>query len=466
MAQPDPRLFSELAHFTPKQIVAMQAADEHKYTLFGGSRGPGKSYFLRWYGYRLIGILRKLGIAEPVVGLFCEDYPILQDRQISKIEEEFVGLGELKSTQKRGLGFYVNGGGMIALRNLDKPAKYQSAEFAGILVDELTKNPVRTFDILRGSLRWPGLDPKWLKFVAASNPGSIGHLWVKAYFIDKMYPPELEPEARKFAYIPALPDDNPYLDADYWHMLETLPPELARAWRWGDWDVFEGQAFGEWRRHLHVAQPFTIPDEWLRWRAIDWGYSAPMCCLWLAKNPATGQVVVYRELYRDHLTDPEQAREILRLTGDEKIRLTVADPSLWTKVSLEEKTRSTADVYAEHGIRMQRADNSRIDGKRRVHEQLAIQEDTDEPGIIVFENCRNLIRTLPALPRDEVNVEDVDTDSEDHAYDALRYGLGVKVGKRPKPKPGGDYWATTRRDGGDPFAYLKQLTGNEEVVSD
>jgi phage terminase large subunit len=457
--------FSEIAHFTAKQILATETADAHKYTLFGGSRGPGKSYWLRWYGYRLISILKApkekggQGIPDPVVGLFCENYPVLQDRQISKIEDEFPPeLGEVKSTQKRGLGFYVSGGGLLALRNLDKPEKYQSAEFAGILVDELTKNTVRTFDILRGSLRWPGLDPRWLKFAAATNPGSIGHLWVKSYFIDKVYPPELEPEACKFAFVPALPDDNPHLDAEYWHMLETLPPELARAWRWGDWDQFEGQAFGEWRRDLHVTEPFPIPDEWVRWRAIDWGYSAPMCCLWLAKDLTTGLTVVYRELYKAGLTDPEQ--EIKRLTGSEKIRLTVADPSLWTKVSLEEKTRSTADVYHEHGIRMQRADNSRIDGKRRIHEALAIQEDTDEPGLIVFKNCANLIRTLPALPRDDINPEDVDTEAEDHAYDTLRYGLGVRIGKRPKPKPGGDYWHTVRRDD-TPLDQLKRLSGNE-----
>lgn len=411
----------------------------------------------------MIYILRDLGIPDPVVGLFCENYPVLQDRQISKIEEEFPEeLGEVKSTQKRGLGFYVAGGGLLALRNLDKPKKYQSAEFAGILVDELTKHTVKTFDTLRGSLRWPGLDPHWLKFVAATNPGDIGHLWVKSYFIDRVYPPELERDAHKFAFVPALPDDNPHLDADYWQMLETLPPELARAWRWGDWDQFEGQAFGEWRRELHTVEPFPIPDHWIRWRAIDWGYSAPFCCLWLAKNLATGQVVIYRELYRAGLTDPEQAREINRLTGDDKIRLTVADPSLWTKRSLEEKTRSTADVYREHGIRMQQADNSRIDGKRRIHEALAIQEDTDQPGLLIFENCKNLIRTLPALPRDEIHPEDIDTAAEDHAYDTLRYGLGVRIGKRPKPKAGGDYWAAARRGTGSEFDQLKQLTGNKE----
>lgn len=440
--------FTELSGFTPKQWIATEAADGHKFTLFGGSRGPGKSYFLRWYAARLIFIFKGMGIRNPVVGLFCEDYPTLRDRQINKIEAEFPSSwGSVRSTQKQGLGFHFRGGGMIALRNLDKPAKYQSAEFAAVLIDELTKNTVQTFDILRGSLRWPGLPPEWLKFVAASNPGGIGHLWVKDYFIDGTYPPELERLAQEFAFVPALPDDNPYLDAEYWDMLETLPPDLSKAWRWGEWDVFQGQAFKEWRRAEHVVEPFKIPEHWPRWSGTDWGYSAPFCNLWLTRNPDNLRTYVYREFYQAGLTDPEQAKGIrAREAEGEQLKARLADPSMWTKVTLEKQTRSTYDVYRENGVHLRKADNDRLTGKRRIHDALAYLED-GIPQLQIFSTCKNLIKTLPALPYDEVRVEDIDTAAEDHAYDALRYGLAYKwrAGKRAKPPARQDYWSSTRR---------------------
>lgn len=447
--------FSELCRFTPKQELATSTARQFKYTLFGGSRGPGKSYWLRWFGLLLLLELKaRFGVAAPVVGLFCEDYPILRDRQINKIEREFPPeLGTLKATQEEGLGFHLHDGGLLALRNLDKPSKYQSAEFAGVLVDELTKNTLDTFNILRGSLRWAGVPDEWCKFAAATNPGSIGHLWVKDFWLDGLFPPEMESIAHQFAFVPALPDDNPHLDAAYWHMLETLPPDLARAWRWGDWDVFEGQVFGEWRRHLHEVEPFPIPEGARRWRAVDWGYAKPWCCFWLAKcrldfppySPEFERVIVYREAYGRGLTDPEQAERILDLTGDEElISWTLADPSMWTKRTVGKRAISSADVYRDHGVPLKKADNDRLGGKRRVHEALALLPD-GQPALLVFKTCRNLIRTLPALPYDEHRIEDVDTDAEDHPYDALRYGLSSPVPEVVEPVTPKDYWGPARR---------------------
>lgn len=475
------RKLSELSNWTPKQCTASSVADAHKYMLFGGSRGPGKSHFLRWYGAKLVLYLReKFGVKNPMVGLFCEDYPVLRDRQIKMIKNEFPReMGEVKSTQDEGLGFFFHDGGMLALRNLDDASKYQSAEFAGILIDELTKNTVDIFN-LRGSLRCPGVPDIWLKFIGATNPGGIGHLWVKDYFVDKVYPPELEPHADKFAFVPALPDDNPHLGPEYWDMLASLPPDLARAWRWGEWDIFEGQVFTNWRRSLHVVDPFKIPDDWPRWRAVDWGYSAPFCCLWLARNPDTGQVIVYRETYKTGLTDPEQADLIRELTGQpkvippdedpdrqpligkyavapdeipepepevepgENILMTLADPSMWTKRTMERKTLSSAQVYKRHGVPLTKANNDRLTGLRRVRDVLMWEAKGQplycsddprfdgKPGLLIFSTCVNLIRTLPALPHDKVRVEDVDTNAEDHPYDTLRYSLTRKVAQQRK----------------------------------
>lgn len=427
--------FDTLAGFTPKQQLATAAADTHRFTLFGGARGPGKSRWLRWWLLRfLLDAYNRLDLTHVHVGLFCEDYPVLRDRQISKIRYEFpTWLGEVKETQDDGLGYFLYpeyGSGVLSLRNLDDPSKYQSAEFAAIAIDELTKNPLSTFNVLRGSLRWPGI--KYPPLVAGTNPGGIGHLWVKAYFIDGQFPAEMLPLAAEFAFIKALPSDNQHLDEQYWLDLATLPPDLAAAWVEGSWDVFEGMAFRHWNRARHVVAAFDIPAHWPRWRAVDWGKVNPFCCLWLALDPDTGRVYVYRELYLTDLTDRQQARLILANSPPaEKINITYADPSMWTKKTFEDTTFSTADEYGAEKVWLTRADNDRLTGKRKVDTMLMDLPD-GRPGVCIFEACENLIRTLPGLPYDRTNVEDVDSSSEDHAYDSLRYGL-TNVNPRPRP---------------------------------
>ncbi len=433
--------FSELCNFTDKQWAATEHADRHRYTLYGGSRGPGKSYWLRWYCLRFLLQRAGLGLRNVRVGLFCEDYPVLRDRQISKIENEFPQwLGTVRESKEQGLAFHLKaqyGGGILALRNLDDPSKYQSAEFALVAVDELTKNTIDTFNVLRGSLRWPALEDT--KFIAATNPGGIGHLWVKQLWIDGQFPAELESKRNEFIFVRALPADNPHLSQSYWDELNSLPPDLSRAWVHGDWDVFAGQAFGEWRRDKHVIEPFEIPSSWPRGRAIDWGYAKPFCCLWLCWHPDSGKCYVYREAYQAGLTDREQAPLIRRMTEErENIRWTVADPSMWTKKSHEGLTFSTADEYQAEGVFLEQADNDRLTGIRRVREVL-------HSNLSVFSTCTNLIRTLPALPYDQTHSEDIDTDAEDHAYDALRYGLmrGPQSRNVTKQRPP------------DPFAFIK-----------
>lgn len=411
----------------------------HKFTLYGGARGPGKSYWLRWSLLQwllLHGI--GLGIKGVAAGLFCETYPELRDRQVSKISAEFPRwLGEVRDSQHFGLGFHIReeyGGGHLLLRNLDDPSKYQSAEFGAIGVDELTKTDFDTFEYLRGSMRWPGVFNT--RFLGATNPGGIGHLYVKALWVDSDFTayPQLAKRAGQFVFIKALPSDNPYLTEDYWEELNSLSPALRKAWVEGDWNAFVGQVFSQWVESWHVCSPFEIPQHWPKWRAVDWGYAAPWCCLWMAKNPDNGRQYVYRELYMPGLTDAQQAEAIKENTPPgENVQLTYADPSMWAKKNIEQLVTSTVDIYAAHGIPLTKADNDRISGKRKVDSVLGNLPD-GEPGLKVFANCRNLIRTLPALPYDKVKVEDVDTDAEDHAYDTLRYGLTRYVEAKPMQK--------------------------------
>jgi len=427
---------TELLDFTDRQWEAWDATWTHRYVLYGGARGGGKSRFLRWWLLSFVmyhGLHDRPGV---VVGLFSETYRDLQDRQISKIQVEFPQwLGKLADSKRHGLAFELKeeyGGGVIVLRNLDDPSKYQSAEFAAIAVDELTKIPRETFDILRGSLRWPGIEHT--VFCGGTNPGGIGHAWVKQLWIDRDFPLELVDRQDEFKFIQSLPADNPYLPQSYWDELNSLPTELRRAWVEGDWSVFAGQAFPSWRSHKHVIEPFEIPAGWPRWRAVDWGYTNPFCCLWFARNPDNGRVIIYREAYERELTDRQQARLIRDLTpNSEGISITYADPSMWAKKNVENIVTSTADEYTAEGVILTRGDNDRLGGKRKIDRMLGDLPDGN-PGLQVFSSVLNFIRTFPNLARGRVNPEDCDTEQEDHSYDTARYGMTTYRDYREKAK--------------------------------
>lgn len=378
--------------------------------------------------YYLIYIYSVTGIKNFRVMLACETYPELEDRHINKLHEEIPSwLGEVRDPRGQGFGLYLNdkyGGGILALRNLDKPEKYQSAEFGAIGVDELTQNPKTKFDLLRGSLRWPGL--AFTPFIGATNPGGIGHRWVKDLWIDRNFSeyPEMMPLAHQFNFIQSLPSDNPHLMREYWEMLNTLPPQLAKAWVHGDWDVFQGQAFLHYSDDKHqLKRNVDLPISWPRWRAVDYGFAAPFVCGWFCKDPDTGRIFVYRLVRRTGLTSQQQAKLILENTPpDEQISLTYADPSMWARKELEGKVASTADEYEDAGVPLTKADNDRLMGKRKVDQVLQNLAD-GIAGLLIFPECANLGKTLANLALDESNVEDVDTNQDDHDYDMLKYGL-------------------------------------------
>ena len=161
-----------------------------------------------------------------------------------------------------GLSFVLKpqfGSGVLALRNLDDPSKYASSEFAFAAVDELTKNERKVFDQLRSIIRWPGIEET--KFFAGTNPGEIGHEWVKKLFIDRNLSTE-DPLSNQVCFIPSLPTDNPYNAQTYLEELKRLPEKLRKAYLEGNWDVFEGQYFSEWDKNRHVCNPFPIPGEY------------------------------------------------------------------------------------------------------------------------------------------------------------------------------------------------------------
>lgn len=228
--------FSELSKFLPKQKDAQEASKRFKFVLYGGSLGSGKSYWLRWMMvYWLIKLHAKYKIKGIRAGLFCEDYPSLNDRHLSKVKYEFPAwLGKYNEAKHEFTLSPEYGSGVIAFRNLDDPEKYLSVEFAIMGVDEINRNPVVTFRELRKRLRWAGI--KEVKFLAACNP--VGEAWVKNWWVKRMFPPE-ENEQYEFVFVPALPTDNPYLDESYYKSLESLPENQRKAFLEGNWDSFD-----------------------------------------------------------------------------------------------------------------------------------------------------------------------------------------------------------------------------------
>lgn len=449
-ASPTQRITPELRFSdNPRQYEAWRKACDHRFVLYGGAAGGGKSYFLRWWAVFYLMALARQGVKGATVGLFCEDYPSLLDRQISKIRVEFPSsLGELKEGTTRDFQLSsLYGSGRILLRNLDDPAKYLSAEFAGIAVDELTRNDRAVFDFLRSRLRWPGVSRP--RFVAGTNPSGRGHAWVKKLWKDREFPPELEKLAGEFAFVPAKSSDNPFLDEQYHADLETLPPAMAKAYAEGSWDIFAGQYFDIWKESLVVRPEDLRMQSWnTRWISIDWGYKHPSAVYWHCLND-DGHTCTYREFVRSRLDADELGRQIIARTPETAERERIADvylsPDAWAQ---RDSSRTTAELLGDELARgglpqPVAADDDRVGGWRLMYQMLKSGEWK------VSTSCRGLIRCLPTLIYGDTDVEDcakidepladsgviVDEKncSGDDPPDSARYGLKSRHRKTAKP---------------------------------
>ena len=454
---------SELVNFkvNPRQQEAWDKIQQYDFLLYGGAAGGGKSYFIRWaLVLLLIQWYQVLGLENIEVGLFCEDYPALKDRQLSKIAIQFPEwLGSHHADHKEHGNCYILspdlGSGIIKFRNLDDPSKYQSAEFAAIGVDELTKNLKEVFDFLRLRKRWVGI--KHTKFIGGTNPGGKGHLWVKRMWLQGLFEP-MEKEADQFVFVPAKVQDNPFLSEEYLNTLDGLPEKMRIAFKDGSWDVFEGQFFSEWVKEVHRIDKFIPPVEWERFISIDYGYAKPSSVGWYACG-FEGQLVRYKEIYATGLTYSDLGYLILVKNGDDKLNYAVADPAIWGDsphhgtVKGESGGETLQKIFHNHSSATEKrrdlkisdelkfplrpADNSREVGWIRMRDYLKIFTDGNDKltaRLLVTEDCPNFCNTIPTLIFNKNNPEDLDSNSEDHAADECRYAIMSRP-KIPKTPP-------------------------------
>lgn len=426
--------------------------------LYGGAAGGGKSDSL------LTEAVRQVSIPNYRAIIFRRTYPELEKSLVPRAYDLFYGAAKPKN---KGLEWEFPNGSVIYLSHLQREEdkeKHKSAEYDFIGFDELTSFTESQYTYLFSRCR--GKNPKIRRYIrSATNPTGPGHSWVKKRFInpdpDDVFPyqtmeydyafgwsyrgriysdfsslPPLysqgEPtfETREYtifkqkksnltrAFIPALLWGNAKLikgDPEYTQRVQALSFKEQQALLYGSWDIFEGQFFSEWDPQVHVVAPFTISPSWRRFVGIDFGYTAPMAALWAAMDE-NGKLYVYRELYGTKMTTDVQAQTIGELSEKENIEWFAADPSMWAQSGRGIGDRH-ADIYDRSGISLTPSSNRRLPGWAIMHDYLV------NGKMVFFYTCKNTIRTLPSLMHSKTNPEDLDTQQDDHAADALRYLL-------------------------------------------
>ena len=393
-------------------------------TLFGGAAGGGKSY-----GQLVDALLYALKYPKSKQIIFRRTFPDLE-KSLIRASLEFYPREATRYNSSKHIWNFKNRS-LIDFGYIDSENdvyQYQSAEYDVIRFDELTHFTEFMYIYLISRCRGANSYPKGIK--SSTNPGGVGHSWVKDRFIDigepnKVHKVTLETgETTTRIFIPSLVQDNIFLlqkDPDYVRRLDNLPEKERKALKYGNWDIFDGQYFSEFDRKIHVCEPFEIPKDWRIFRTRDYGLD--MCAvLWIALDWQMN-AYVFKELYESNLIVSEAAKKINAMTN-ENIVADYAPPDLWNRN--KDTGKSTSDIFAENGQYLTKSDNNRVSGWLSVHEWLKIFED--EQGVKtsklkIFSNCKNLIRTLPAVQFDEKNPNDVATEPHEltHMPDSLRY---------------------------------------------
>ena len=419
------------------------AAPERE-VLYGGAAGGGKSYGL---------------LADPLRYFSVPDFNGLILRRTNDELRELVWKSQelypkaypgAKWAEKKSQWTFPSGAKlwMTYLERDEDVLRYQGQAFSYIGVDELTQYATPfSWQYLRSRLRTTNPDlPVFLR--ATSNPGGPGHQWVKKAFVDPApagkpfdatdiesgevlrYPDSHDKAGQPLfqrRFIPATLKDNPYLykEGTYEANLLSLPEMQRRQLLDGDWAMVDGAAFSEFRQSTHVCEPFEIPHEWRRFRSADFGYSSYSAVHWYAIDPSFETLYVYRELYLSKHTGRDLAKAVLSAEVGDNLQYGILDSSCWHNRG--QIGPSIAEEMISEGCRWRPSDRSagaRVAGKNRLHELLKVDAETDTPGIVFFNNCRQIIADLPVIPTDPKGTDDIDPRyASDHAYDSIRYGI-------------------------------------------
>jgi hypothetical protein len=260
--------------------------------LFGGAAGGGKSH-----GQLIDALLFAIRYPRSKQLMLRRSYPELEKSLIRSAAalypREIFTLNASSHLGKFKNGSVIDFG--YCAGELDV-YQYQSTEYDIIRFDELTHFTESQYLYLISRVRGANGYPKQIK--CSTNPGGIGHSWVKRRFIDPSQPRSkfVGEDGLSRIYIPSLISDNRFLtesDPDYERRLSALPDRERRALLYGDWSVFDGQYFAEFDPRIHVITPFEIPAHWRKYRTVDYGLDR-LACLWIAVSP-DGRAYVYRE---------------------------------------------------------------------------------------------------------------------------------------------------------------------------
>lgn len=448
----------------PKQIEFMQRPEYE--CLYGGAAGGGKSDALIAEALRQVNIPHYRGI------IFRRTYPQLTDLIDRAYEIYKASFPKAKYNDNKHCWTFPSGSKIYlgAMQHEKDRKNYQGKHYDFIAFDELTHFTWVQYSYMFSRNRPNGAGTR-VYMRASTNPGGVGHAWVKTRFIDICSPGErVEDEYKVISpqgevinikkhriFIPSSIFDNKILmdnDPQYIASLAMLPEAEKNALLYGDWNSFQGQAFPEFKddpkrytdmRFTHVIEPFQIPNTWKRYRGLDWGYSKPYSVAWYAQD-YEGTIYRYREMYgctgepnvgvKEH---PQEVARKIREIEEEKEKgnfiTGFADPSIFEK----SKGESIAELMEKEHVYWEPANNKRIPGKMQCHYRLAFDEE-GQSMFYVFRNCKDFIRTVPSQVYSETNPEDVDTDGEDHIYDEWRYVMSMNpiaprknVVSNPKP---------------------------------
>lgn len=376
------------------------------------------------------------------VGAFRRTYPELEESLLAELANYGYAaqLGARYDKVKHDLLF--PNGSLLMFRyakNKQDASTRQGGQYQLLLFDERTLTPPDVIDFLQSRLRSGRADIPVLGVRSSTNPGGVGHGAVKKKYItatDHGQNVITDERGRQVRFIPAKIADNPHLNSEYVHDLDALPDAMRSAFRDGSWDSFSGQVFVEWNRDKHLVPRYELPAEWPRFAGMDYGWTAPSVVIWAAKD-RDGRLWVENELTMYQTPEKDQARRILAAENGRAVQLRAADPAMWGRTG---SALPPATQMAVEGVALVSGDNDRLGGKMRMHTYLADAPACAHHRQLGWDMCPmlhvldgaapELVRTLPNLPYDPRKIEDVDTDAEDHWYDALRY-LIMGVGGGP-----------------------------------